>query len=78
MLAWKIMKATSAACESISMQMEAAAHYGYRYSSWHRWADWWRGFFAGWLGDQQYHIPVAQRALRFVRRPTRTLRRKEI
>jgi hypothetical protein len=75
MLAWKVMRATSAACESICMQMEAADHYGYRYSLWHRWSDWWRGFVVGWLGDHEYHTPVTQRALRLFRRVGRNARR---
>ncbi|TCK33417.1 hypothetical protein B0G84_7637 [Paraburkholderia sp. BL8N3] len=66
MLSWKIMKATSAACECICMGTEAAEHYGYRYSLWHRWVDWWRGFIAGCLGDHAYHLSMTQRTLRFV------------
>lgn len=32
MLAWKLMKATERACESVCMGEEAAGHYGYCYT----------------------------------------------
>lgn len=53
MLSWKLMKATEAACQSVCMGEEAADHYGYSYSLYGRWVDWWRGFVAGWVNDKE-------------------------
>ena len=47
MLSWRLMKATEAACRSVCMGEEAADNWGYTYSKWGRWANWWRGFVAG-------------------------------
>lgn len=64
MLAWKLMKATERACESVCMGEEAAGHYGYCYTGWRRWCDWWTGLVAGWLDDCE-PLPASSRVWRF-------------
>jgi hypothetical protein len=69
MLSWKLMKATEAACQSVCMGEEAADHYGYTYSQWGRWADWWRGFVAGWVNDEVFiQLTLTRRIARFISR----------
>ncbi|MFM0275590.1 hypothetical protein PQQ59_33720 [Paraburkholderia aspalathi] len=69
MLSWKLMKATEAACQSVCMGEEAADHYGYTYSQWGRWADWWRGFVAGWVNDEVFiQLTLTRRIAHFISR----------
>lgn len=67
-LAWKLMEATEAACQSVCMGEEAAEHYVYSYTLLDRWIDWCRGFVAGWLKDNYLNLPLTQRLWRLVRR----------
>ncbi|WP_175848719.1 hypothetical protein [Burkholderia multivorans] len=70
MLSWKLMKATEAAYRSVCMGEEAADHYGYTYSQWGRWADWWRGFVAGWVNDDVFiQMTLTRRIARWISCP---------
>jgi hypothetical protein len=69
MLSWKLLRATEAACQSVCMGEEAADHYGYTYSQWDRWANWWRGFVAGWVNDEVFiQLTLTRRIARFISR----------
>jgi hypothetical protein len=69
MLSWKLMKATEAACRSVCMGEEAADNWGCTYSKWGRWANWSRGFVAGWVNDGVFvQLTLTRRIGRLVRR----------
>jgi hypothetical protein len=62
MISWKFMKAAELACRNVCQQEEAAVHYGETYNAWDRWVFWWRGFIAGWLGENDC-LPVMTRLI---------------
>lgn len=77
MLSMKIMSATDAACQSVCMGEEAAAHYGYTDTNVDRWQDWWRGFFAAWANDRGHlQERLISRVARFFRRKLQGTQRR--
>ena len=64
MLSWRILQAVQLAHEAICMGEQAAEHYGYTYTRWYKWTDWWRGFAAGWVDGADGYTDVSVPMLR--------------